>query len=279
MDENKVNSIARKMAGKNTEELLKIWRKRDTDEWIPEAFEAIRQLLTERRVLTEAGEEIPDLSRSPKAPEILLPPVQVPPEVESNLQPLQLRQLARGDYLAKWEYERDEWREFLEEEIINGQNNHNDQLKALGVAMIIVLLALFLICRDGGLEVMWIIGLMSLALCGLFAAISYHVRNKTIKQLEQDIATVERTDSKTIAIIASDFLVLDQKVVEWSTSWARLERIYIEEYRSPKTLVLVVMSKGLEKGESYTNIPIPDGHEEEAAAIVEKLTARCPKNR
>ena len=50
MDSKLVSRIRKHMEHEHEERLLRIWSENDTDEWSPEAFEAVRQILTEREV-------------------------------------------------------------------------------------------------------------------------------------------------------------------------------------------------------------------------------------
>lgn len=50
MSEKTVAEISARMREKETDELLKIWKENNRDEWSNEAFEAIRKVLTERGV-------------------------------------------------------------------------------------------------------------------------------------------------------------------------------------------------------------------------------------
>jgi hypothetical protein len=57
MIEKQVVQIRNNMEKKNTEELLRIWKENDREQWSDEAFEAIKQLLLDR------GETLPDQNK------------------------------------------------------------------------------------------------------------------------------------------------------------------------------------------------------------------------
>jgi hypothetical protein len=73
MDREKVVQIRGVMERKNTEELLAIWDEHDEAGWTPEAFEAIRMVLVDRKVpLTKEGRSALDTESHDSAEE---PPV------------------------------------------------------------------------------------------------------------------------------------------------------------------------------------------------------------
>jgi hypothetical protein len=48
VDDERIRQIRDSMEDRKTQDLLEIWRKNDRDEWAPETFEAIRQVLLSR---------------------------------------------------------------------------------------------------------------------------------------------------------------------------------------------------------------------------------------
>lgn len=48
MNKKSIKRIRQSMEAKSTEELLKIWEEMDTEQWSPEAFDVVKQLLEER---------------------------------------------------------------------------------------------------------------------------------------------------------------------------------------------------------------------------------------